>query len=206
MRLNINLASQPYEDAREVYLRWGTAVVIVGLLAAVLCYATFSAWHRYHSINGDIAREKTTLQKLNQQQAEDLAILNEPKNSDVRQQAAFLNDLIERKAVSWTHIFNILEKMMPPQMHVVALRPKLDNGDILLELDVAGQSRERALELVRRMEQSPSFRDAQILAESTENVNANTGPDVLKFVISAQYVPQNSESGPALEADARGVK
>ncbi len=27
MRLDINLASQPYEDARQFWLRWGTALV-----------------------------------------------------------------------------------------------------------------------------------------------------------------------------------
>ena len=30
MRLDINLASQPYEDARQFWMRWGTAVGALG--------------------------------------------------------------------------------------------------------------------------------------------------------------------------------
>ena len=36
MRLDINLASQPYEDARQFWMRWGTAVGAVGLLTLML--------------------------------------------------------------------------------------------------------------------------------------------------------------------------
>jgi len=202
MRLNINLATQPYEDARQFYTRWGIAFGALALLALVLVYSTFSSWNRYRSVSRDIGREKETLQKLDKQQSDDLAILAQPQNNDVRQRSMFLNDLIERKSVSWTHIFSDLEKLMPPQLHVVALQPKVDNGDILLEMAVVGQSRERALELVRKMEQSHSFRDAQIISEDLQS--QNNGPETLKFVVSAQYVPQTSEPGSALEANAGG--
>jgi Tfp pilus assembly protein PilN len=203
MRLNINLATQPYEDARQFYLRWGIALGSLALLALVLSYTTFSSLNRYRSMNRDIARENATLQKLVKQQADDVAILAQPHNNDVRQRSAFINDLIERKSVSWTHIFSDLEKLMPPQLHVAAIQPKTENGDILLQMAVVGQSRDRGLELVRRMEQSRSFRDAQVLSETTKQQN---GPELWDFVISAQYIPENSEPGSALEAKAGGVQ
>lgn len=201
MRLNINLATQPYEDARQFYTRWGIVFGGLALLAIILSYTTFVSWNRYRSVSKDIGREKETLQRLDKQQSDDLAILAQPQNSDVRQRSMFLNELIQRKSVSWTHIFSDLEKIMPPQLHVVAIQPKVEDGDILMEMAVVGQSRERALELVRKMEQSHSFRDAQIISEDLQQ---NNGPETLKFVVSAQYVPQNSEPGSALEANAGG--
>ena len=110
------------------------------LLAIFLSYTTFSSWSRYRLISRDVNREKATLQKLDQQQAEDLAILNQSQNSDVRQRSAFLNELIDEKPFSWTHIFSDLEKLMPPQLHVVAIQPKVENGGMLLEMAVVGQS------------------------------------------------------------------
>lgn len=204
MRLNINLASQPYEDARQFYVRWGSALGALALLAIILSYTSFASWNRYRMFNRDIAQENATLQKLNQQQADDLSILRQPQNNDVHQRSVFLNDLIERKSVSWTHIFSELEQLMPPQLHVAAIEPKIDKGDILLEMAVVGQSRDRGLELVRRMEQSASFRDAQVLSETVQP--ANNGPELWKFVVSAQYIPQNAASVSALEANAGGAR
>lgn len=205
MLLNINLATQPYEDARQFYTRWGIALGTLALLAIVLCYTTYSSWHHYQLLNRDIARETATLQKLDKQQADDVAILAQPQNNDVHQRSAFFNELIERKSVSWTHIFSELEKLMPPQLHVAAMQPKIENGDILLQMEVAGQSRDRGLELVRRMEQSRSFRDAQIMNETVQPPS-NGAPETWKFVISAQYIPQISEPGSALEAKAGGAQ
>ncbi len=204
MRLNINLATQPYEDARQFYTRWGIALGTLALLAIVLCYTAFASWHRYQLLNRDIVRETATLQKLDKQQADDVAILAQPRNNDVHQRSAFLNELIERKSVSWTHIFSELEKLMPPQLHVAAIEPKIENGDILLQMAVVGQSRDRGLELVRKMEQSRSFRDAQVLSETVKP--QNNGPELWNFVVSAQYIPENSEGGSALEAKAGGAQ
>jgi len=205
MRLNINLATQPYENARQFYMRWGLALGALTLLAIILSYTAFSSWNRYRLTDREIARENATLQKLNQQQMDDVAILRQPQNNDVRQRSAFLNDLIERKSISWTNIFSELEKLMPPQLHVAAIQPQIENGDILLKMDVVGQSRERGLELVRRMEQSHSFRDAQLVSETVQPPSQNA-PETLKFQVTAQYIPQSSEPGAALEAKARGTQ
>lgn len=205
MRLNINLATQPYENARQFYMRWGLALGALTLLAIILSYTAFSSWNRYRLTDREIARENATLQKLNQQQLDDVAILRQPQNNDIRQRSAFLNELIERKAISWTNIFSELEKLMPPQLHVAAIQPQIENGDILLKMDVVGQSRERGLELVRRMEQSHSFRDAQLVSETVQPPSQNA-PETLKFQVTAQYIPQSSEPGAALEAKAGGTQ
>ena len=44
MRLDINLASQPYEDARQFWTRWGTAVAAIGLLTLVLLTLDVTGW------------------------------------------------------------------------------------------------------------------------------------------------------------------
>ena len=44
MRLDINLASQPYEDARQFWMRWGTAVGALALLTLVLLTLDITGW------------------------------------------------------------------------------------------------------------------------------------------------------------------
>ena len=82
----------------------------------------------------------------------------------------FLNGLIARKSFSWTRVFMQLEQIMPPKLHVVSISPELQpkTNTVEVHLTVAGTSREAAVELVKRLEQSPSFRDARITEESDE--------------------------------------
>ena len=73
-----------------------------------------------------------------------------------------LNGLIRRKEFSWTLIFSDLEHLMPARLHVVSITPQLDkNNEIEVHMMVAGDSREKAIELVHNMENSREFRHAQ---------------------------------------------
>ena len=44
MRVDINLASQPYEDARRFWLRWGGGVLALGILTVLLLIMTVNGW------------------------------------------------------------------------------------------------------------------------------------------------------------------
>ena len=44
MRLDINLATRPYEDARQFWLRWGTALGVAVVLTLVLLTFTITGW------------------------------------------------------------------------------------------------------------------------------------------------------------------
>jgi hypothetical protein len=192
MRLNINLATQPYQDARSFALRWGALLGFLVLLAAGLTYAVVNHWQTYRHLSAAVEREKQILSDYDNKQQQDLAILNRPDNQDVRQQSEFLNNLIKRKQVSWTRIFSDLEKIMPARLRVLAMEPSVAEDQILVKMVVGGDSRERAGELVRKMEQSGTFRFAQVVSEKSQERGNQQDP--LQFEITAEYNP----SAPAL--------
>jgi Tfp pilus assembly protein PilN len=116
--------------------------------------------------------------------------------------------LIIRKSFSWTRVFMQLEQIMPPKLHVVSISPTLQGSTNTMEvhMQVAGTSREAAVELVKRLEQSPSFRNARI-AEESEVTEKNSGADTVKFQLTAIYVPRTVPEAQAAEhkvAEARG--
>jgi type IV pilus assembly protein PilN len=193
MKFKINLASRPYEDARRFALRWGAIVVVAALFTAALVYGAVAAWRHAHVINQQMAVEKSNLDRLNQQELHDIAILNKSENRDVRDKAQVLNSLIRRKEFSWTLIFADLEHLMPTRLHVISITPQLDlNNDIEIHMKVGGDSREKAIELVQNMEKSREFRRAQVVAETSlhrEGGVATNNPDTVQLEITAQYVP-----------------
>src|SRR3984893_15404138 len=169
MRLDINLASQPYEDARQFWMRWGTAVIALGLLTLVLLAADITGWVNARRDRVAIAQKRAMIAERDRIRANAERILNLPENRSTRDQSQFLNELIERKAFSWTRVLENLEKVMPPRVHLMSINPQLDEDNQLgLKMTVAGDSRDRAIELARRMEESRRFSQTNINAENSK--------------------------------------
>ena len=189
MRLDINLASQPYEDARQFWMRWGTAVGALGLLTLVLLAADITGWLNARRDRAAIAEKRAMIAERDQLRANAERILNLPQNRSTRDQSQFLNDLIERKAFSWTRVLENLEKVMPPRVHLIAINPQMDEDNQLgLKMTVAGDSRDRAIELARRMEESRRFSQTNIVSERTEKQSNSS--DTEQFDIVAVYIPE----------------
>ena len=188
MRLDINLASLPYEDARQFWTRWGTAVGALALLTLLLLALDVSGWFAARRDRTAMAQARALIEKCDEKRTNAERILNLPQNRTTRDESQFLNELIERKAFSWTRVLENLESVMPPRVHVVSISPHLDeDNQLALKMTVAGDSRDRAIELARRMEASRRFAQTSVIHEA--HIDSQTG-DTEQFEIAAIYVPE----------------
>jgi type IV pilus assembly protein PilN len=193
MRVDINLATRPYEDSGPLWLRWGGALAALGIFTLILLYSALSGWAAARKDHVLIEQREQQIAARDLQKAKAEATLNLPANRGTRDRAEFLNDLFLRKAFSWTKVFEDLERVMPPRLHVVSIHPdKASDNQLKIKLVVAGESRDRALELVRKMEGSQRFRQTQIEQESTQA--GQTPGDNVQFDISALYVPDFADT------------
>jgi len=209
VRLNINLATKPYQDVRRILLQWGGLVLLLAVCTVALVWTAVSTWRHARDVNVKIAALESEIAALDRQHAEALAVLHSPQNVSVVETSKFLNGLIARKSFSWTRVFMQLEQIMPPKLHVVSISPELNpkTNTVEVHLAVAGTSREAAVELVKRLEQSPSFQDARITEES--ELHEKGSLDTVKFQVTALYIPGNNpvaKTGPAdtKVAEAKG--
>lgn len=188
MRIDINLATQPYEDSKRFWTYWGSALGVLGLVTLVLAYFAIAGFVQASHERAKIAGLQREIAAYDAEKARAQTMLNLPENRIVRDQSRFLNDLFERKAFSWTKVFEDLETVMPAHLHVVSIRPDMSKDNNLeIKLIVAGESREQALDLVRKMEGSQHFKQTQIESERSE-VQPTSGDRVL-FDLSALYIP-----------------
>ena len=194
MRIEINLASKPYEDSRRFWIYWGTAL---GLLAAVTALAVFLAVVGFINASRDrqqITKLELQLAAYDQEKNRAESMLNLPQNRVIRDRSRFLNGLFQRKAFSWTRVFEDLERVMPAHLHVLSIHPDMSSDSNLeLKLVVGGETREQALDLVRKMEGSKRFKQTQIESERSEATPRSNG-DRVEFNISALYVPSDQSS------------
>jgi Tfp pilus assembly protein PilN len=188
MRLDINLASQPYEDARQFWMRWGTGVGTLGLLTLILMTLVITGFINARRDRQAISEKRALIAQRDQLRTQAQQFLNRPENRTTRDDSQFLNQLIERKAFSWTKVLESLERVMPPRVHVVSISPELDeDNQLALKMVVAGDSRDRAIELARRMEDSKRFAQTAILRAA--HADSQTG-DTEQVEIAAIYVPE----------------
>jgi len=193
MRLNLNLATRPYEDVGSFLRRWGTLTLLLAVITGGLLYLAIHNWRESRDVNQQIARMQGEINKLDKERATAIATLNKPENKAIADQSKFLNGVIQRKSMSWTRIFMDLERIMPNQLHVTAITPELNKQNQLrIHLQVAGPSREKAIDLVRKMEESPSFHDAELVTETM--AKDPTKGDSVTFEIISQYVPSSQEA------------
>jgi type IV pilus assembly protein PilN len=200
MRLDINLASQPYEDARQFWLRWGTALGVAVILTLALMTITVTGWFNARRDHATIAhyRAEIAQRDMKRQQAEEF--LNRPENRSTRDQSQFLNQLIERKSLSWTQVLEDLEKVMPARVHLISIHPELnEDNQLALKMVVGGDSRDKALELARRMEESGHFAQTYIATETSAAVGSG---DTVQFNINGVYVPNTATATASATASA----
>lgn len=189
MRIDINLASQPYEDARQFWMRWGSAVGAVAVLTLALLAVTVTGWLNARRDHAVISQKKSRIAEADRQRAEAETFLNRSENRSTRDESQFLNELIERKSFSWTRVLESLEKVMPPRVHLVTITPALDeDNQLTLKMSIAGDSRERAVELTRRMNESRRFAQAGITSEQVRNQSQNG--DNYTAEMEAIYIPE----------------
>lgn len=116
MRIEINLASEPFRQDRQML----AASAFVGvLLLATLTLLIVLAVREHQAAEAAriaVADVQARSRALSAEEARLQAVLRQPQNAAVLERSLFLNSLIIPKAVSWTRIFSDLERVMPPNV------------------------------------------------------------------------------------------
>ena len=186
----INLASQPFRRERA------QNAILAGVCAALLCslfvLTTLMMGERKQAegLRHNIETERAELQRLQHQGAQFSAVLAQPQNADVFARSVFLNELIARRAISWTVVFRDLEKTLPPNMRLIGVRlPQMAgtdvNGTDRVRLDmILGSERPEALiELLKRLAGSDLFGSAQVIGQQPPTQN----DPQYKYSVSVTY-------------------
>ena len=74
------------------------------------------------------------------------------------ERSLFLNALLYRKGISWTRIFADLEKVVPYNVRIMAIRPSMTGqNQVSLDMTVGSETPVAVIELLKNLEGSPSF-------------------------------------------------
>ena len=193
MRIDINLATQPYQDLRRFWTQWGTVLALLGAMTALLAFLAVTGFIRAQADRREMAGLQSQIGAYDAEKSEAIGLLNQPQNREMREQSRFLNELFQRKALSWTRVFEDLERVMPAHLRVLSIHPDpAGDNNVEIKLLVGGDSLEQAQDLVKKMENSNRFHETRIMSErfvNDEQNNGNGRQDKVEFEIEAFYTP-----------------
>ncbi|MGA3073609.1 MAG: hypothetical protein ABSG56_07950 [Bryobacteraceae bacterium] len=158
MRIPINLASQPFRRDRAVLVAsTALGVLLIALLVFLLSLNNLESG-QVAETRTQIARLESQIRAISAQQSRQDAILRKPENAEVLERSLFLNALLYRKGISWTRIFADLEKVVPYNVRIMAIRPSITGqNQVSLDMTVGSETPIAVIDLLKNLEGSPSF-------------------------------------------------
>ena len=174
----INLATQPFRRERAL-----GAVLVAGctLLTLSLVVFTILYLHERHqaaALKATIHKDQAQLAQLQRQQAQFQGVLGKPANVDVLSKSVFYNELIARRAVSWTRVLDDLGKVMPYNVRLVSMRlpqvaPEEEGArnHIQLDMTVGAEQPQAVLDLLNKLQQSPVFGPSTLISQTPPSQN-----------------------------------
>jgi type IV pilus assembly protein PilN len=183
MKIPINLASQPFRRDRAMLAGSIAVSVLLCVTLAVLVSLAMADRAQLSDVRGDVDRLSRSIRRVTAEQAQQDAVLRRPENAEVLEHSVFFNDLLRRKGISWTRIFADLEKAVPYNVRVVQIHPTVDaQNRIVLDLQVAAESSEPVIALIRALEQAP-FSNPQ---PKTQQAPSQSEP-LWRYRLSVEY-------------------
>ncbi|HUN62117.1 MAG TPA: PilN domain-containing protein [Candidatus Sulfotelmatobacter sp.] len=186
MQVGLNLATKPLISHRRFLL--GSA--LLGLVASVLfvylgwrCYTLRKADEAFRARMGALQEQMARVQE---QRAELVRFFAKEENHNLQDRARFVGSVIEARSFNWTKMFMDLERTLPAGVHVERISPTLENGTLSVKFVVAGSSEEAKVKLLKAFEESPSFTDVELTADTAPKTGGPTA-DVFSVEFSAIY-------------------
>ena len=156
--LRTNLATRPFYNDRGVRLAIG-AVALVAL--GLTIFNAAEVW-RLQSQNRELGQAVAQ----NEQQARELRdkarVIRQSLNRDelaaIELKAREANQLIDRRAFSWTELLNQFQATLPPDVRIAAVTPQIDTeGRMLVAVTVVSRKLEDLDAFIDALEATGSF-------------------------------------------------
>ena len=196
--LRTNLSTRPFYNDRAVRVALG---VVAALTLGLTAYNAYEVWQLR-------ARSSVERQHAEQNEAEARTLggnartirqsLDRTKLDAVQAAAIEANQLIERRAFSWTDLFNRFETTLPTDVRIAAVQPQVDQeGRMLVAVTVVSRNVEDLDAFIDALEKTGAFRGLLSRQEQAEE------DGTLRSTIQGFYAVA---AGVAGQAGAEGVR
>ena len=183
--LRTNLSTRPFYNVRAV------RAIITGLSAAVVLATAYNVIELarlttlQRSLSADAVAAETEAGRLTREAAQVRGRIDQTEIDSVAAAAREANAIIDRRAFSWTTLFEQFESALPSDVRITAIQPRRET-DGTFAVSVAVQSRriEAVDGFIEALEALGTFRNVLPTEEQT------TEDGLIEAVLDGQYSPE----------------
>ena len=189
--LRTNLSTKPFYNERAVHVAITLAALLV-LAITVLNGARVVSLSRHNTeLVARIRSDQAEAARLTREAAAIRKTIDRDELDVVVAAAREANSLIEQRTFSWTEFFNQIERTLPPDVMLTAVRPKVQDGITEVSMGVLARRAEDVDELMEKLEATGSF-DQVIPAQQDK-----TDEGLYRLLIESVYTPTSAEADSA---------
>jgi hypothetical protein len=198
--LRANLSTRPFYNDRLVRL----ALALISAAAVALTMFNAGAVVRLRARGAEVRRQTEAAEReADRLQAEARRIrqtINRDQLAAVQVAAQEANQLIDRRAFSWTELFNQFEQTLPSEVRIASVTPQVDmTGRMVVSVTVVSQRVEDLDRFIDALEKTGAFQG--VLSRQEEAQEDGTLRSVIQGYYSAA-AGQAAESAAAPEPTA----
>ena len=153
-----NLSTRPFYNERLVSAILGVLLIGVMIAAAVGIGYAISLSSQYEALTSRAQRNDSEAKALKKALS---VVQNEASAKEIdliAKATREVEDAVARRMFSWTKLFNRIEKTLPADVMITAIRPDFfDNQTVSISLDLVGRSVGAIDAFVENLDQSGSF-------------------------------------------------
>ena len=155
----MNFSTRPFYNERGVYFVLGILGVVAILLFTFSVGRFSRLFQEESSLNEAVTMNQSEIDRLTVElqmfETDYFEELRESETDVIR----MVNELLKRRAFSWTLFLNRIEEALPTEVTLTAIRPDFSNGRVEVELAVVADSVGVLDRFIGALEESGGFED-----------------------------------------------
>ena len=186
--LRTNLSTRPFYNVRAVHVALGAAGAIVLAVTLFNVVQVARLGISQQSLGARAAEAEAEAARLSADAGRILAQINPQELQVVANAAREANQIIDQRAFSWTELFGQFEAILPPDVRITTVQPRLERGDnFIVAIGVEALRAEDLDAFVEALETGGSFHN--VLA-----VEAQTGESgLIEANVEGTYAPPSGD-------------
>jgi len=202
--LHTNLSTRPFYNTRVVRAGLiGLAVIAAGLTV----FNAVELWRLQRAnreLGQSVSQNESVARDLRQKARTVQQSIDKSQLSLVDAAAREANELIDRRAFSWTGLLNQFQATLPPDVRISSVQPQVDDeGRLLVAITVLSRRQEDLDSFIAALEQTGVFQD--VLSRSDSSAEGGTLMSVLQaYYQAAPSVAPEATAPPPTSEPGKG--
>ena len=202
--LRTNLSTRPFYNERAVLGGIGLVAFLTAALAAFNAAQILSLTSRNSEFVARAEASEAKAAELRDQARKTQQALNREDVDAVQEAAREANQLIDRRAFSWTTLFNQFEDTLPADVRILSVSPQVDrDGRMLVAVAVIARQDEDLDAFIDRLRGTGAF--SEFMSRQDETLEDGT----TRAVLQGYYAPvlaaaKAASSPPASDSNRTG--